>query len=35
MGNNNWGIIHNQTNSEIVYILHHTQLTAQEATITK
>jgi hypothetical protein len=32
---NNWGIIHNQTKSQLVYILHHTELTAQEATITK
>jgi hypothetical protein len=35
MGSGNWGIIHNQSDSEIVYMLHHTELTPQEATITK
>jgi hypothetical protein len=35
MGNGNWGLIHNQSKSEIVYMLHHSELTAQEATITK
>jgi len=24
----NWGIIHNQSKEEIVYILHHSELTA-------
>ena len=32
---NNWGIIHNQSKEEIVYMLHHSELTATEASITK
>jgi hypothetical protein len=30
-----WGIIHNQSKSEITYLLHHSELSPLEATINK